>query len=74
MILKGNLEIRAWIVLLLFLVIVGLAVYVLKVSAKLRKYKKLYRSQCDITESISVLSTKLNTALNEIKMADKNSE
>lgn len=74
MILNGNLEIRAWGVLLIFLAIIGLLVYALKISAKLRKHEKLYRSQSDITESISALSTKLNTALKEIKSEDNNNE
>jgi hypothetical protein len=61
-------------VMLLFFVIINLVVYALKITAKLRKYKKLYRSQTDITESLSVLTTRLNTALEEIKTADKNKE
>jgi len=72
--LNANHEIRTWMILLPFLGIIGLVVYILKITAKLRKYEKLYRSQSDITESISVLATKLNTALEEIKSDDKNSE
>lgn len=74
MFLNANHEIRTWMILLPFLGIIGLVVYILKITAKLRKYEKLYRSQSDITESISVLTTKLNTALEEIKSDDKNSE
>jgi len=78
--LNTNLEIRAWIFLLLFFVVIGLAVYVFRITAKLRKYERLYRSQADITESISILTSNLNTALEEIKTlrkvetADKDSE
>jgi hypothetical protein len=61
-------------ILLPFSGIISLIVYILKITAKLRKYEKLYRSQSDITESISALTTKLNTALEEIKSDDKNSE
>jgi hypothetical protein len=53
---------------------IGLVVYILKITAKLRKYEKLNRSQSDITDSLSALTTKLNTALDEIKSIDKNSE
>ena len=80
MTLNTNLEIRAWIFLLLFFVVIGLAVYVFRITAKLRKYERLYRSQADITESISILTSNLNTALEEIKTlrkvetADKDSE
>ena len=61
-------------ILLPFLGIIGLVVYILKITAKLRKYEKLHQSQSDITESISALTTKLNTALEKIKSDDKNSE
>ena len=80
MTLNANLEIRTWIFLLLFIVVIGLVVYVFRITAKLRKYEKLYRSQSDITESISILTSNLNTALEEIKTlrkietADKDSE
>lgn len=74
MILNANHEIRTWMILLPFLGIIGLVVYILKITAKLRKYERLYRSQSDISESISALTTKLNTALEEIKSDDKNSE
>ena len=74
MILNANHEISTWMILLPFLGIISLVVYILKITAKLRKYEKLYRSQSDITESISALTTKLNTALEEIKSDDKNSE
>lgn len=74
MILNANHEIRTWMILLPFLGIIGLVVYILKITAKLKKYEKIYRSQSDITESISALTTKLNTALEEIKSDDKNSE
>lgn len=80
MTLNANLEIRTWIFLLPFFVAIGLVVYVFRITAKLRKYEKLYRSQSDITESISILASNLNTALEEIKTlrkietADKDSE
>ncbi len=74
MILNANHEISTWMILLPFSGIISLIVYILKITAKLRKYEKLYRSQSDITESISALTTKLNTALEEIKSDDKNSE
>jgi beta-lactamase regulating signal transducer with metallopeptidase domain len=67
MALNAKHEIGAWIVLLVFIVIICLFVYVVKLKVKLRKYEKLYRSQSDINESISALTTKLNTALEEIK-------
>jgi len=73
-ILNANHEISTWMILLPFSGIISLIVYILKITAKLRKYEKLYRSQSDITESISALTTKLNTALEEIKSDDKNSE
>jgi len=78
--LNANLEIKTWISLLIVFVAIGLVVYVFRITAKLRKYKKLYRSQADITESISILTSNLNTALEEIKAlrkieaADKDSE
>jgi hypothetical protein len=67
MILNAKHEIGTWVVLLVFIVIISLVVYVVKLKVKLRKFEKLYRSQSDINESISVLTTKLNTALEEIK-------
>ena len=70
MILYAKHEIGRWIVLLIFIVIISLVVYVVKLKVKLRKYEKLYRSQSDINESISALTTKLNTALEEIKTDD----
>lgn len=70
MILYAKHEIGRWIVLLVFIVIISLVVYVVKLKVKLRKYEKLYRSQSDINESISALTTKLNTALEEIKTDD----
>jgi len=72
--LNANHEIRTWMILLPFLGIISLVVYILKITAKLRKYEKLHRSQSDITESLSALTTKLNTALDEIKSDYKNSE
>jgi heme/copper-type cytochrome/quinol oxidase subunit 2 len=74
MFLNANHEIKTWMILLPFLGIIGLIVYILKITAKLRKYEKLNRSQSDISESISALATKLNTALDKIKTDDKNSE
>lgn len=80
LIFKGNLEIRAWIVLLVIFLFIGLVVYVFKITAKLRKYEKLDRSQSDISESISALASKLDTALEDIntvrkiKSDDKDSE
>jgi hypothetical protein len=65
-ILNANHEIRTWMILLICLVMIGLLVYVAKLTVRLRKYEKLYRSQSDINESISVLTTKLNSALEEI--------
>ena len=65
-ILNTNHEIRTWMILLICLVMIGLLVYVAKLTVRLRKYEKLYRSQSDINESISVLTTKLNSALEEI--------
>jgi hypothetical protein len=65
-ILNTNHEIRTWIILLVLLVMIGLVVYVAKLTVRLRKYEKLYRSQSDINESISALTTKLNSALEEI--------
>jgi cytoskeletal protein RodZ len=73
-ILKGSLEIRVWLVLLIFLFIIGLLIYILKITLKLGRYEKLFRSQSDINESISELSTKLNTALKEIKSEDSESD
>jgi heme/copper-type cytochrome/quinol oxidase subunit 2 len=74
MFLNANHEIRTWMILLPFLGIIGLIVYILKITAKLKKYEKLHRSQTDITESIYALTTKLNTALEEIESDDKNSD
>ena len=67
MILNAKHEIATWIVLLVLLVIVGLLVYVINLTVKLKKYEKLFRSQSDINESVSLLATKLNTALEKIK-------
>jgi heme/copper-type cytochrome/quinol oxidase subunit 2 len=67
-------EIRTWMILLPIFGMIGLVVYILKITAKLRKYEKLNRSQSEITYSLSALTTKLNTALDEIKSIDKNSE
>ncbi|MGA7596006.1 MAG: hypothetical protein WCA64_12495 [Gallionella sp.] len=74
MFLNANHEIKTWMILLPLLGIISMVVYILKITAKLRKYEKLYRSQSDITESISALTAKLNTALEEIKSDDENSE
>jgi len=69
--LNANLEIKTWISLLIVFVAIGLVVYAFRITAKLRKYEKLYRSQADITESISILTSNLNSALEEIKALRK---
>lgn len=62
----GNLGMPAWLALPLCFILFSLAAYAFWITAQLKKYKRLYRSQSDITESIASVTSTLNKTLEEI--------
>jgi hypothetical protein len=62
---KGNLEIPAWLILLLFFIFFSLVIYSFKITVQLWKSEKFYKNQTKISESFTSLASTVNRALEE---------